>query len=215
MKSRIAIVVIAGLAAGASAQVVTGYDMTDAGATGGGGWTHTYSGTVTVTGSDTGNGVAFDIADYTGAGSGTLNDGALNDGAGNANLFGLTSSMSPSITVFLDGAYFVDEIVLWGQDSGNSIPGNVDGFDVTINGNTMSFTGTEANNDLSTLLAGSGLENLGTTAVTISNFVLEGQSGWTEVFSIEEITVRGNPVPAPGALALLGLGGFAATRRRR
>ncbi|MDQ7013791.1 MAG: PEP-CTERM sorting domain-containing protein [Planctomycetota bacterium] len=215
MKSRIAIVVIAGLAAGASAQVVTGYDIADAAQSGMGGWAHTYSGTITGTGSDSANGVGFDRADYTGAGSGTLNDGNLNGGAGAANLFGLTSSTSPSITVYLDGAYFVDEIVLWGNDSGNTIPGNVDGFDVTINGNTMSFTGTESNNDLSTLLAGSGLENLGTTSVTISNFVLEGQSGWTELFSIDEITVRGNPVPAPGALALLGLGGFAATRRRR
>lgn len=215
MRKNIALIVAAGFAAGASAQVITGYDIVDAGESGGGGWSHTYSGTITTTGSDTANGVGFSIANYTNAGSGTLNDGGVNDGAGNAMLFGQTSRTRPSITLYLDGAYFVDDITIWGFDGGNSIPGNIDGYDLTINGNTMSFGGTETNNDLFTSLGGSGMENLGTTSITINNFVLEGQSGWTEVFSISEITVRGRPVPAPGAFALLGLGGLAATRRRR
>ena len=215
MKAKIIFVAIASLAASASGQVVTGYDITDAAMSGFGSWEHAYNGTITGTGSDIANDHAFDRADYTGAGSGTLNDGNLTGGTEASNLFGLTSSTSPSITVYLDQAYFVDEIVLWGSDQSNTVPGNIDGFDVTINGITLSFLGIESNDDLSTLLFGSGLENLGTTAVTISNFVLEGQDGWTEIFSITEITIRGTPVPAPGTLALLGLGGFGATRRRR
>jgi len=215
MNARVTYVVIAGLAAGASGQVVTGYDIADATMSGGGGWNHFYNGTITATGSDIANGYAFDRADYTGAGSGTLNDGNLSGGTGASNLFGLTSSTSPSITVYLDQTYFVEEIVLWGSENLNQIPGNIDGFDLTINGITTSLFGTETNDDLSTLLFGSGLENLGTTAITLSNFVLEGQDDWTELFSITEITVSGTPVPAPGTLALLGLGGFGATRRRR
>lgn len=215
MRKNIALIVAAGLATGASAQVITGYDIMDAGESGAGGWAHTYSGTITTTGSDTANGVGFSIANYSNAGSGTMNDGVTEGNASAANLFGQTSSTRPSITLYLDGAYFIDEITIWGNSSGNSIPGNVDGYDLTIGGSTQAFGGTETNNDLITSLAGSGMENMGTTSLTINNFVLEGQSGWTEVFSIDEITVRGRPVPAPGAFALLGLGGLAATRRRR
>ncbi|MFG0260217.1 MAG: hypothetical protein ACF8LK_07665 [Phycisphaerales bacterium JB041] len=215
MMKNIALIVAAGLATGASAQVITGYDIVDAGLTGAGNWQHTYSGTITATGNDTGNGVPFTIANYSNAGSGTLNDGGTNDGTQNAMLFGQTSATRPSITLYFDAAYFVDEITIWGFDSGNSIPGNIDGYDLTIGGNTQSFGGTETNNDLVTMLGGSGMENMGTNSITLNNFVLEGQSGWTEVFSISEITVRGRPVPAPGAFALLGLGGLAAARRRR
>lgn len=215
MKMSIALIVAAGLATGASAQVITGYDIVDAAESGGGGWGHTYSGTITSTGTDTANGVGFNIANYSNAGSGTLNDGGTNDGTSNAMLFGQTSNTRPSITLYLDGAYFIDDITIWGFDGGNSIPGNIDGYDLTIGGNTQSFGGTETNNDLFTTLGGSGMENMGTTSITLNNFVLEGQSGWTEVFSISEISVSGRPVPAPGAFALLGLGGLAAARRRR
>lgn len=215
MKKTIATLVVAGLAAGASAQSVSGYDISDAAQSGFGNWAHTYDGTITGTGSDSGQGFPFDRADYTGGGSGTLNDGATNVGSSAAQLFARTSSTNPSITLYLDGAYFIDDITIWGFDSGNSIPGNIDGYDVTINGNTASVGGTESLNDLMTSLAGTGLENLGTTSVTLSNFVLEGQSGWTELFSMSEITLSGRAVPAPSALALLGLGGLAAARRRR
>ncbi|MCL4212118.1 MAG: PEP-CTERM sorting domain-containing protein [Phycisphaerales bacterium] len=37
----------------------------------------------------------------------------------------------------------------------------------------------------------------------------------SELFCIGEVVINGNVVPAPGALALLGLAGFAALRRRR
>lgn len=205
----------AGLASAVSAQTVSGYDITDAALSGFGGWAHTYNGTITTTGNDTANGISFTRGNYSGMGSGTLNDGGTNDGVGNAQLFGLTSSTSPSIVVYLDGTYFVDDITLWGFDNNNSIPGNVDGYDLTINGHTQSFGGTETNNDLFTTLAGSGLDSLQATSFTLSNFVLEGQSGWTEIFSISEITFSGRPVPAPGAFALLCLGGVASIRRRR
>ncbi|QKK09781.1 MAG: hypothetical protein HND58_17515 [Planctomycetota bacterium] len=216
MKMSIALIVAAGLATGASAQVITGYDIVDAAESGGGGWGHTYSGTITSTGTDTANSVPFNIANYSNAGSGTLNDGGTNDGTGNAMLFGQTSNTRPSITLYLDGTYFIDEITIWGFDGGNSIPGNIDGFDATVNGNTAQVFGTEvATNDLVTALAGSGLDGFAASSITLNNFVLEGQSGWTEVFSISEISIVGRPIPAPGAFALLGLGGLAAARRRR
>ncbi|MFG0242063.1 MAG: hypothetical protein ACF8R9_04670 [Phycisphaerales bacterium JB054] len=215
MRKNIALIVAAGLATGASAQVITGYDILDAAQSGMGNWAHSYSGTITGTGSDTANGVNFNRANYSNAGSGTLNDGGTNDGTSNAMLFGQTSATRPSITLYLDAAYFIDDITIWGFDSGNSIPGNIDGYDLTIGATTMAFGGTETNNDLFTTLGGSGMENIGTNSITLSNFVLEGQSGWTQIFSISEITIRGRPVPASGALALLGLGGLAAARRRR
>ncbi|MEQ9207259.1 MAG: PEP-CTERM sorting domain-containing protein [Phycisphaerales bacterium] len=42
-------------------------------------------------------------------------------------------------------------------------------------------------------------------------------SGWSDFFGGDVLmySIEGNPVPAPGALALLGTGGLIATRRRR
>ncbi len=52
--------------------------------------------------------------------------------------------------------------------------------------------------------------NTGTYSVFVASF-LSSTAGTREY----DITVTGSTVPTPGAIALLGLGGFAASRRRR
>ncbi len=215
MKKCIALVALAGLGASASAQSVTGYDILDAAESGFGGWAHVYNGTITNTGSGTANGFAFDRADYSGDG-GTLNDGNLGTGAGDTQLFANSSDADPRITVFLDGLYELDDITLFSFDGGNTIPGRILGVDVTINGNTESFLTSEpSTNDEFIDLVGSSLDGLQATSFTLSNFLHDGGNSLDEMFSISEIQARGTLVPAPSALALLGVGGLALSRRRR
>ncbi len=181
------------IAAGASAQTVTSYDITDAAESGFGGWGHTYGGTITNTGSGTANSFAFDRADYTG-GSGTLNDGNNGTGTGDTQLFANNAQADPHITIYLDGSYTVDDITLFSFDGGNSIPGRISGCDVTINGVTVPFATSEpSTNDEFIDLSGSPLAGLATTQITLSNFTHDGGNGLDEMFSIAEITVSGSP----------------------
>ncbi|UYV11480.1 MAG: PEP-CTERM sorting domain-containing protein [Phycisphaera sp.] len=83
---------------------------------------------------------------------------------------------------------------------------------------------------LSKPTAGTSVGDSATSAVDLSGItLLEGESlvmsgrgvssvGWTEgrwIGISDDLTISVAPVPAPASLALLGLGGFAAARRRR
>ncbi|QOJ17226.1 MAG: PEP-CTERM sorting domain-containing protein [Phycisphaeraceae bacterium] len=213
--SAAACVVALGASAGNPLNIVR-YDVINAARSGFGGWAHTYNGTITDTGSGSANGISFTRADYTG-GSGTLNDGSPGTSPGDTQLFANNAFARPVITLYLDGMYTFKDITLFSFDSGNSIPGCIASFDVTIAGQTATFVSTHiTTNDEWVQITGSSLDGLADNKVILSNFVHDGRNnGLSELFCIGEVVINGNVVPAPGALALLGLAGFAALRRRR
>ncbi|MCH8260763.1 MAG: PEP-CTERM sorting domain-containing protein [Planctomycetes bacterium] len=49
----------------------------------------------------------------------------------------------------------------------------------------------------------------------VQGFPLLGIDFWTQIGSDRDFQLSGSPVPAPGALALLGVAGLAGMRRRR
>ena len=72
-----ALLFLSALAAPAATVFISSYNITDAALSGyGGGWSHTYNGTITPGGSFVGAGGTGTAATYTG-GSGTLNDGVI------------------------------------------------------------------------------------------------------------------------------------------
>ncbi len=202
--------------AGSGSQItITHYDILNAARAGTGGWNHNYNGTITDTGMGSANGVQFTRADYFG-GSGTLNDGIIGSGVGDTQLFANNSFASPVITLHLPGLYSIDDITLYSFATGNSIPGAIAGFDVTIGGFTESFNSSEpTDNNEFVMITGSTLDGIGTTTIQLSNFIHDGSNTLTELFAISEIVINGSLVPAPGAIALLGLAGLIGGRRRR
>ena len=112
------------LASSVQGQVITGYDITNVRLSGYGGWTHTYTGTITPNGSGT--------YDYSG-GSGTLNDGLFGNDNFNSELF-LLSDQSV-FTLFLDGNYNLTNLNLYGSfGEGNHIPGSLTGATIGFGG---------------------------------------------------------------------------------
>lgn len=211
----VAAVMVAG-AAGAGTVTVTGYDVQNAARSGFGSWAHTYGGTITDTGAGSANGFGFTRADYTGAGSGTLNDGSPGTSIADTQLFANNSFASPVITLYLNGSFSITDLTLFSFDTGNSIPGTILGLDVTIDGVTESFVTTEPTaNDEFINLVGSSLDGLVDNQVILSNFIHDGSNSLNEMFCIGEVTLNGDVVPAPGAIALLGFAAVATRRRRR
>jgi MYXO-CTERM domain-containing protein len=60
----------------------------------------------------------------------------------------------------------------------------------------------------------SSVSGLNDSSVSM-RFVIDGATGSTGSLRVDNFSVSGNAVPAPGALALVGLAGCAARRRRR
>ena len=144
------------------------YDITDTHTSGQGGWAHTYDGTITTI---TGN-----IANYSG-GSGTLNDGIIGTSEQTTQLF-YTADTNPVITLFLDGFYSIDSLLIYGGNiTNNGLPGTLTGFDVTVNSITESFlttaqglTGFSGLSDDFVDFTGSSLAGLVTDRIILSGF---------------------------------------------
>ena len=193
-------VVLMGLAlAGANtayAVDVTSYDVAHAQASGYGGWSHTYTGSIASDGLGTQN--------YTGGG-GTLNDGLYSTDHTNNQLFTIPSNTS--ITLYLSSTSNVSGISIFGGDyPANAIPGMLTGWSVTIGGVTTALASTAFGpncsgalcNDSVSLL-GTGLESIATNTVVLSNF----QGGWADYYNATEITVSAIAVPEPESYAML------------
>lgn len=198
-----------------SAAVITGYDVTDTPLSGFGGWQHTYTGSITNTG--TLSGTASVKADYSG-GTGTMADGLVGSSTNQSHLFWVADL--PSITVYLDNTYNLTDIALLNFPSGNSIPGNITGVDVTIGSTTQSFVTSVLNTrDEFIELSGTPLASLAASSFTLSNFTIDAEQ-YANYFSISEIQVNGTPVssssvPVPAPLALFGIGVLALGVSRR
>lgn len=216
----LALFAIAG-AATAAPITITGYDIESTFVSGEGGWAHYYNGTITSTGTIN-NGT---VANYTG-GSGTLNDGVIGTSHNQTQLFNYPGTSSPIITLYLDGLYSIDSLLIYGGNFlANSIPGEITALDITIGSTTQHFNtigqgmssgGRYADDYVD--LTGTTLAGLVTDQVILSGF--DSSWGGYDTFSITEISLTGTEgmaVPEPAILALLGFGlvGFGLKRRRR
>ena len=113
------------------------------------------------------------------------------------------------ITLFLDAASLINEITLHSfPGGGNSIPGNITGFDVTIGATTLSFMTSQTGDRAEVVnLSGTSLANMAATMITLSNFTIDAAQ-FPGMFSISEVTLEmGGPVvPVPAAVWLFGTG---------
>jgi hypothetical protein len=190
---------------------LVGYDVYNTPPSGFGGWSNYYNGTITPAGGG--------LYDYTGASSGTLNDGIDGSSVYNSQLF--ETSDNASIVGYLDSSYDLTDIDLFEFNNNNYIPGSLTGADVTIDGDTqyISASAPDGNNTQILDLTGSGLDLLSTTGFTLSGFTVDNQYG--DYFTISEIDLNGAPSSgsAPDsastcALLAAGLLGLAALRKR-
>jgi hypothetical protein len=133
-----------------AAQVsIIGYDIAQTARSGFGCWFHNYSGTITntdrtVSGSVVCSAGGNQIANYSGGSSGTLNDGVIST---SAHLFTTRNDddgqpISPVITLHLGGTFVINTISLFGGDSGNAIPGALNGVTVEIGENSIALATT-------------------------------------------------------------------------
>ena len=220
--------------------VISGYNIDDAVMSGHGNWAHTYNGTITPTqnGSFTNNGFIGLVANYSGFGSGTLNDGVIGGSTLlNTQLFVSPSAssglpVSPVITLQLGGgAHTLNTLEIYGgNSSANPIPGSITSVTVGILGldlvyQELSFAtvafgmangdGSPVNDRIS--FAGTAFAGVPVLAVTLRSF--QGTvSNW---FSISEIVVDGDQygdigqVPEPTTLSLMGISLLWIARGRR
>jgi hypothetical protein len=195
-----------------NAASVTSYDIINASVSGFGGWSNNYSGTITPTG--------YPYANYTGGGSGTLNDGFIPNTANNDELF-YYAVEQPVITAQLDGTYHLSSIDFLSAYDDNYIPGSMTSVDVTIDGVTQTYTPIGfgpmnfrgVNFDQEVVL--SPLQS----SLAASSFSLTNFQGYAGYVSIGELTVNGEvstvPEPAAWGLMLVGFGGLGMALRRR
>ena len=197
---------------------ISSYDITNAINSGAGGWSNTYTGTKTATGSSsasTYSGLGA-LYNYTG-GVGTLNDGVYGTNHTNAHLLAVNDS--PFIDLFFSSLVNVASISLFSFNDGNSIPGSITSVDVSIGGNTQAFATTDnsANTEFVNL-SGSALANIATNNLRLSNFAA---TQYFDLFAISEIVVNSTPtsatvpLPASAVVLLSGLGAVGGLRAAR
>ncbi len=196
------------------AQSIIGYDALNVRASGYGNWDHVYTGNISDNGDDT-----FNYSD----GGGTLNDGYLPVDQHNNQLFSIGDASVLTLH-FSDQRYFSEIAILAGYPSGNSIPGTITGFTVTIGAVSVALQSTGSGPGCANLwcngvlLGGTALAGVATDTISLSKFT----GGYSDYFSAGEITAHGvpdmpAPVPEPESYAMLltglGLLGFMARRR--
>ena len=214
------------LSSTAAPLTIASYDVTDTPLSGFGCWSHTYSGTITLTNRTVigcGNDPPVPVANYTGGG-GSLNDGVIASSVNGSQLFTLTSydggpPLSPTITLHLATPGTVNRIQIYGGDPANAIPGGIDGVTVEIGGVAIVFAttpfgalnalGVPVNDEID--VSGSALAGVLTDLIVLRDFT--GALAFSSAISITEITVASLPEPATLALLAVGFAAFA-TRRR-
>jgi hypothetical protein len=194
--------------AAADPVAITGYDVELTPPSGYGGWSHTYTGSVTGTDRVLGpvNGCSPTTANCElvneRSGAGTMNDGAFSSVVEDQLLIAGTDAQgvpfSPTVTLHLAQRAKVQQIRIFGGGSPfNAIPGALEGATVTIGTSRAALSTIEAG-DVGPLgfaaddildLRGTGLDAGSTSDVVLSDMtalaLLAGQ------FSITEITVDG------------------------
>lgn len=199
---------------GADPIPIIGYNIEDAVLSGHGAWAHTYDGVIT-------SGATFDnatwpgtVADYTGFGSGTLNDVIAGATLLDTQLFmnGFSDGESPieirpTIQLLLPPGVVVDTIELYGGPTSNSLPGIITGVTVTFLGpggaagpvslaaapfGAENLDGVPVNDRIAT--TGTPLEDFEVSLITLSDFV----GSIEDWISISEIRLDGRAAP-PGA----------------
>ena len=185
---------------------ISSYDATNTQAAGFGGWSHSYTGTITNN---------FDGTVNETGGAGTLNDGLIGTSTGDTHLF--LNSDNTIFDLYLSQSTYVNSISLYSFFGSNFIPGNITSLNVTINGHTGTLATTgfgpiNANtgdpvHELITL-TGSNLETLLTNQITLWGFVSNGS--WAGYSSISEVVINEanapTPTPEPSTMILLGTG---------
>lgn len=196
-----------------TATVIAGYDVQNAALDGTFGvWSHTYTGTITVTGFGSVKNIwDYSLGNYT-SGTGTLADGIVGLDTRESQLF--VTAENPAITLYLDDTYLISQISLLNFPDGNAIPGNITGLDVTIGGTTETFS-TEVLNSRDEFinLSASTLSSVAASQITLFNITTTGD--WSDFFAISEIALEGTVVPEPTTFSLMSIIGVGALTARR
>lgn len=194
--------------------IIIGYDIENATLSGQGNWSHSYNGTIVTTGSQTGN--------YSG-GSGTLNNGVIENSHRGSQLFNFPSAHNPVITLFLDDFYTLSSLSLHSGNWGNTIPGEMTGLSVTLDGISAFFTTSHISPTYTEFVdfTSSALASISVNTVILSGFT----STWStyNTFNISEITLSGtlasasnsSTVSAPGTILIMSLGLIAISLRKK
>ena len=226
MRNVIAIVALAGIAGLASAETVANWNFNDQGLPGGGfGWE------------------TSDLPQNADFGSGLFSLANFNDSA-TGGVYDWVQSFAGTSTAAIDGASSGGSFAFQGaanEDVTNNGAQAIFSFDGTSFSSLMfdfarRGTGTGFNNVTIELFDGGSslgvIDTLGgaTSTWVASNydisaldgvldasivFTFSGASSNTGNNRLDNVTISGTAVPAPGAFALLGLGGLVGTRRRR
>lgn len=119
---------------------ISGYGVGDALLSGHGNWFHVFDGTITPEANFLHLGLPGTKAQYSGIGSGTLNDGRIGTSPSDAQLFITPAAsdgtpLNPSIGLTFSFAYAIETIEIYGGDmTDNAIPGSLTDVTVTLVG---------------------------------------------------------------------------------
>jgi PEP-CTERM motif len=199
----------AAIASPVFAQTVVSYDIENAIPSGVGGWTNAYTGTITFP-------PPFTYENYTGNGSGTLNDGYVPNNVSNNELL----DNNAVITVNLNGSYTLSTIYILSDLTDNTIPGDIASVDVTVGGNTASYGLTNygpigiSGVGIDQYITLTGLQaSTPTTSFTLSNI---GGGGYVAIGELEVSgTLSAVPEPSTWVMMLVGFGGLGLSALRR